>query len=136
MGAGMQVARRATLKDIATRLGLSVNTVSRALAGKDAVSERTRLLVQVEADRLGYVPNAMAQSLVGGSAMALGLVITNPSNPFYTTLISAIEQRSRRYGYTLVLMVTEENLDNEQRAATALLRWGVDGAIVVPVQQG
>src|SRR5438105_4551601 len=132
----MQVARRARLKDIAARLGLSVNTVSRALAGKDAVSEQTRALIQAEAERVGYVPNAMARSLAMGSAMALGLVITNPSNPFYTTLISAIERHGRRHGYSLVLMVSEESLDNEQRAAEALLRWGVDGAIVVPVQQG
>jgi LacI family transcriptional regulator len=132
----MTPARRATLKDIAATVGLSVNTVSRALAGKDAVSERTRAVIRAEADRLGYVPNAMARSLVVGSAMALGLVITNPSNPFYATLISAIEQRARQHGYSLVLMVSEENPDNEQRAVQALRRWGVDGAIVVPVQQG
>lgn len=132
----MHGARRATLKDIAAALGLSVNTVSRALAGKDAVSEQTRASIQAEADRLGYVPNAMARSLVVGSAMALGLVITNPSNPFYATLISAVEQAGRTHGYSLVLMVSEESVDDEQRATEALLRWGVDGAIVVPVQEG
>jgi LacI family transcriptional regulator len=125
-----------TLKDIAASLGLSANTVSRALAGKDAVSEETRARIRAEADRQGYVPNAMARSLVMGSAMAIGLVITNPSNPFYASLVSAIEHQCRRHGYSLVLMVTEENLENEQRSATSLLRWGVDGAIVVPVQQG
>lgn len=130
----MGSARRATLKDIATSLGLSVNTVSRALAGKDAVSEQTRARIRAEAERLGYVPNAMARSLVMGSAMALGLVITNPSNPFYARLVSTIEQRCRLHGYSLVLMVTEENIDTEERAATSLLRWGVDGAIAVPVQ--
>lgn len=130
------VTRRATLRDIAASLGLSVNTVSRALAGKDAVSARTRARIQAEADRLGYVPNAMARSLVMGSAMALGLVITNPSNPFYARLVSAVEQRCRLHGYSLVLIVTEENVDTEMRAATSLLRWGVDGAIAVPVQHG
>jgi LacI family transcriptional regulator len=134
MAISSQPGRRARLKDIAAALGLSVNTVSRALAGKDAVSEHTRTLIQAEADRLGYVPNAMARSLALGSAMALGLVITNPSNPFYTTLISSIERRARLLGYSLVLMVSEENLENEQRAAKSLLRWNVDGAIVVPVQ--
>lgn len=131
----MRRGRRVTLRDISTSLGLSVNTVSRALAGKDAVSERTRERVRAEARRLGYVPNAMARSLVVGSAMALGLVITNPSNPFYSALVSAIEQRCRLYGYSLILMVTEENMENEERAATSLLHWGLDGAIVVPVQQ-
>lgn len=95
-------------------LGLSVNTVSRALAGKDAVSEHTRALIRAEADRQGYVPNAMARSLAVGSAMALGLVITNPSNPFFATLISTVEQQGRAQGYSLVLLASEESLDVEQ----------------------
>lgn len=68
--------------------------------------------------------------------MALGLVITNPSNPFFATLISTVEQQGRAHGYSLVLLASEESLDVEQRAVDALLRWGVDGAIVVPVQRG
>jgi len=131
-----RTARRATLRDIAAALDLSVNTVSRALADKDAVSEETRALIRTEAERQGYVPNAMARSLVVGSAMVLGLVITTPSNPFFATLISTVEQHARARGYSLVLLATEESLDVERRAVDALLRWRVDGAIVVAVQQG
>ena len=126
--------RRVTLHDIATSVGLSVNTVSRALTDKGAVSDQTRTMIKAEADRLGYVPNTMARSLVLGSAMTIGLVITNPSNPFYARLISAIEQRGRAIGYSLLLMVSEENPTNERRAVESMMRWGVDGAVVVPVQ--
>ena len=129
-------ARRVTLKTVAESVGVSVNTASRALAGKDAVSEETRALVREEAERLGYVRNSMARSLVLGNAMTLGMVITHPANPFYATLISAVEEWSRAYGYSLLLMVTEENLGTEQNAAEELLRWGVDGAVVIPVQEG
>lgn len=132
----MTPRRRATLRDIAAALDLSVNTVSRALAGKDAVSAETRERVRAEAERLGYVPNTMARSLVQGNAMTLGLVITNPSNPFYTRLISAIEERGRVRGYALMLMVTEDSVDNERRVADELMRWGVDGVLAVPVQHG
>ncbi|REF34757.1 LacI family DNA-binding transcriptional regulator [Thermasporomyces composti] len=130
----MNPPRRVRLQDIADSLGLSVNTVSRALAGKSAVSERTRALIKAEAERLGYVPNSVARSLVLGSNMTIGVVITNPSNPFYARLISAIEQRSRALGYSLLLMVSEENEENERRAVETMMRWGVDGALVVPVQ--
>ncbi|MFI5695738.1 LacI family DNA-binding transcriptional regulator [Kribbella sp. NPDC051586] len=130
----MTEARRATLRDIATALGLSVNTVSRALGDKDSVSPKTRAAVQAEAARIGYVPNTLARSLVLGSAMTLGLVITNPSNPFYAQLISTIELRARAQGYSLLLLVTDESAENEQRATEALLRSAVDGAVVVPVQ--
>ncbi|NED98212.1 LacI family transcriptional regulator [Phytoactinopolyspora alkaliphila] len=125
---------RVTLRDIAVSLGVSVNTVSRALAGKDSVSAHTRALVRAEADRLGYVPNTLARSLVLGSAMTLGLVITNPSNPFYAQLISGIELRGRAQGYSLLLLVTDESVDNERLATDALLQSAVDGAIAVPVQ--
>ena len=130
----MTEARRATLRDIATALGLSVNTVSRALGDKDSVSPKTRAAVQAEAARIGYVPNTLARSLVLGSAMTLGLVITNPSNPFYAQLIRSIELRVRAQGYSLLLLVTDESAENEQRATEALLRSAVDGAVVVPVQ--
>lgn len=130
----MVESRRVTLKDIAKSLGVSVNTVSRALTGKDSVGEDTRARIKAEAERLGYVPNSMARSLVLGSAMTLGLVITNPSNPFYSQLISTIEQRGRVHGYSLMLLVTEESPEADRAAAETLLRWGVDGALVVPVQ--
>lgn len=131
----MAESRRATLKDIAKSLGVSVNTVSRALTGKDSVGEETRARIKAEAERLGYVPNPMARSLVLGSAMTIGLVITNPSNPFYARLISAIEHRGREAGYSLMLLLTEESPDGDRTAAQTLLRWGVDGALVVPAVQ-
>lgn len=45
---------RITLADIATELGLSKFAVSRALSGKDGVSDSTRALVVRTAERLGY----------------------------------------------------------------------------------
>ena len=132
----MSVGGRVTLKTIAESLGVSVKTVSRALAGKDSVGAELRARIRAEADRLGYVPNSMARSLVSGAAMTVGMVITHPANPFYALLISAVEERCRAAGYSLLLVVTEEDLETEREAAQALLRWGVDGAVVTPVQQG
>ena len=132
----MSPRRRATLRDIAESLDLSINTVSRALADKDGPGETTRQRIKAEAERLGYVPNTMARSLVAGNARTIGLVITNPANPFYARLISAIEERCRTYGYAVMLMVTEDRLSDELRATEELMRWGVDGVLGVPVQDG
>jgi LacI family transcriptional regulator len=129
------MSERVTLKHVAAELALSLNTVSRALAGKEAVSPETRKLIRETATRMGYVPNTMARSLVLGRAMTMGLVITNPSNPFYASLISAIESRCRDNGYSLLLLATEENPDNELQAIEQLRRWGVDAAMAVPVQR-
>jgi LacI family transcriptional regulator len=130
----MTGARRPTLRDIAEALGLSVNTVSRALAGKSDISARTRRLVEAEAQRIGYVPNTLARSLVLGSAMTLGLVITTPSNPFYAQLIHGVEVQGRKHGYSMLLLVTDESEEIEQGAVESLLRAAVDGVLAVPVQ--
>lgn len=124
---------RPSLKTIADNLGLGTNTVSRALRGGNRVSPATLDLVLAEARRIGYVPNSVAQALVqGGQTNQIGLVITNPSNPFYSELISAVERRCRQLGYSLHLMVTEENPENEDLAVDAMLRWQTRSVIVVP----
>lgn len=130
----MRGHRRASLKDIARNLGLSVNTVSRAMSGKDGVSAETRERVQAEAQRLAYVPNTFARSLVRGSSRMISLLIANPANPFYADVVHAIEERCRQLGYTLLLQITNETEEDERRAADSLLWSAADGALVVSTQ--
>lgn len=127
--------QRPRLRDIAASLGLSVNSVSRALTGKDNIGEETRARVRAEARRLGYVPNSLARSLVTGATMTLGFVLTNPSNPVYAELITTVEQRARRLGYSLLLATSQDALDTEINAVELLLQGRVDGVLMVPVQQ-
>src|SRR5277367_5148939 len=54
--------RRVTLRQIAQHTDLSTFSVSRALAGKDGISEETRLLVEQAAMRLGYSKPAPSAS--------------------------------------------------------------------------
>lgn len=126
--------RRVTLEDVAGTIGLSANTVSRALNGKSGVSEATRGRVRAAAERLGYVPNAHARSLVLGSRMMIGLVITNASNPFYADLVTEIEYHAAAAGYTVVLLISAESSERELTAADTVLRSGLDGVVIVPVQ--
>jgi len=63
-----------SLRYIAASLGLSVTTVSRALAGYSDVAEETRRRVRAEAERIGYVPNAIARRLQKGRTDAVGIV--------------------------------------------------------------
>ena len=126
--------KRPTLQDIAASLNVSVNTVSRALNNKSGVGRETRERIHAEAERIGYVPNAYARSLVLGSRMLIGLVITNASNPFYAGLISEVEKYASEAGYSVILLSSDESMEREEEAADGVLRSGIDGAIVVPVQ--
>ncbi|MDK9697843.1 MAG: LacI family transcriptional regulator [Siculibacillus sp.] len=83
-----------SLRYIAASLGLSVTTVSRALAGYSDVAEETRRRVKAEAERIGYVPNAIARRLQKGRTDAVGVVAPAGSDAIsdaylYTAIISA-----------------------------------------------
>lgn len=126
--------RRRTLQDVAGALGLTANTVSRALNDKPGVSDVTRALIKAEAERIGYVPNAHARSLVLGSRKSLGVIITELANPFFNDLVSEAEDQAIRAGYTLLLLLSDEDPEREQVAVETALRSGVDGILGVPVQ--
>lgn len=126
--------RRTTLGDLAAQLGLSVNTVSRALAGKDGVSERTRALVLDEARRAGYV--ATPEPATAGRVRSRTVAVTIPSatHLFSSELIGAIEAGARAAGYSLDVFTTEESEHQEQQIARRMIENDLAGAIVIPVQ--
>jgi LacI family transcriptional regulator len=126
--------RRHTLQDVARAVGLSVNTVSRALNDMPGVNPATRARIKAEADRIGYVPNVFARSLVLGSPKTIGVIVTDLTNPFFSDLVSEIESRATEAGYSVLLLISDESPEREQDAVSAALRAGVDGLIAAPVQ--
>lgn len=96
-----------SLSKLATSLGLSVTTVSRALGGYSDVAETTRRRVIEEAERIGYRPNAVARRLRGGRSDAVGIVLpTGPGQlgePFFLRLIAAIGPRLAQAGLDLIV---------------------------------
>ncbi|MGL3148927.1 LacI family DNA-binding transcriptional regulator [Microbacterium sp. A82] len=126
--------RRRTLQDVADALGLTANTVSRALNDKPGVSALTRSRIKVEAERIGYVPNVHARSLVLGSRRTIGVILTDLANPFFSDLMSEVEELAVKADYTLLLLLSAEDPEREQIAIETALRSGVDGILGVPVQ--
>ncbi|WP_284253118.1 LacI family DNA-binding transcriptional regulator [Pseudolysinimonas kribbensis] len=126
--------RRRTLQDVAEAVGLSANTVSRALNDMPGVSAATRARIKAEAERIGYVPNVHARSLVLGSPKTIGVVVTDIANPYFNDLVSEIEDQAFTAGYNLLLLLSDEDPERERLAIETALRAGVDGVIGVPVQ--
>ncbi len=122
------------LKELATRLGLSTTTVSRALNGYPEVNEETRERVMAAAKRHNYRPNARAIRLATGRAMAIGHVITVSSkheivNPVFADFIAGAGETYSRRGYDMLLSVVNDA--DEPRAYRELKSRGtVDGIIV------
>lgn len=67
--------RGKTLKELAKELDVSITTVSRALAGHEAIALKTRLRVAEAARKYGYVPNVAARQLVSGRSGFVGFIL-------------------------------------------------------------
>jgi LacI family transcriptional regulator len=122
------------LKELATKLGLSPTTVSRALNGYPEVNESTRARVMAAATRHNYSPNTRAIRLATGRALAVGHVIPIATrheivNPVFADFIAGAGETYSRSGYDMLLSVVSD--DDEDRTYRQLKsRGSVDGVIV------
>ena len=122
-----------SLKAIASVLGLSVTTVSRALNGYEDVAKHTRQRVEEEAQRRGYRPNVAARRLKTGRANAVGVVYPMSAPPLsdihFNKILLALDQRLSHYDIDLLLL-TDKPCDG-QRSLMRMLRSRVVDALIV-----
>lgn len=123
---------RITLKDVASELNLSINTVSRGLRDMPDISPATRKLVKETARRLGYQRNLAASQLRTNRSYILGIAVPDYGNPTMGKIIDCAEFVARMHGYTLMTGTTRETPEIEERTVGRLLEQGVDGLILVP----
>ncbi len=102
-----------TLKKIADTLGCSISTVSRALKYHPDISVKTREKVVELANTLEYEPNAFAVHLRTKNSNVIGLMVPVIANYFYESFITAIEEESRKNGYTLMILQSANDATTE-----------------------
>lgn len=121
-----------TIYDIADKANVSAMTVSRVINNTGRVSEKTRAKVKKVMQELNYVPNQMARSLVLQQSQTLFLLITDITNPFFTTLSRGAEDAARKHGYNLLFGNSDENLAKEAEYIDTILSSRVDGVLLAP----
>lgn len=120
----------ATIKDVATRAGVSVATVSRVLNEKGLVREETVRRVLDAARDLEYVPHGGARSLSMRRTSTVGVVLPDLHGEFFSEVIRGIDLAARARGYHL--LVSGSHSDWAEMTAMALaVRGRVDGLIVM-----
>ncbi len=123
---------RVTLADIAAATGFTINTVSRALKNKDDISRETCELIQSKAREMGYVRNYLASSLRSGRTKTLAMIAGSMMNPFYAILADLIQQEAARLGYSLLILCSRDDPDEELQAVEMALSRQVDGVLITP----
>ncbi len=107
-----------TIHDVANRLGLSIATVSRALAGHTDIALKTRQLVQQTAQEMGYTPNQAARQLRRKKADAIGYILPVEaerfSEPFYAEFLVGLGDETAVHPFDLLVSVSSQNKEVEQ----------------------
>mgnify|MGYP002381731020 CR=1 FL=1 len=100
------------------------------------ISKKTQALVLDTAARLNYTPNKFAKSLRTGKSYFIGLIVSDISNPFYSTIAKIVEASLFESGYNLMVCSTDENEEREKLLVEMMVnQQGVDGLIVSSVLQ-
>ncbi len=129
-----------TLKDIAKKLGLSVTTISRALAEYDDVAESTRQRVRQAAEEMGYYPNITARQLQKQRTDTLAFVVPTHgprfSDPFFSELLAGIGNEAGQAGFDLLVSTQAPNSEAEREAYRRIVHGRrADGVLVVRTRQ-
>ena len=121
-----------TLREVGARAGVSAITVSRALNNTGYVSPATRERIFAAIAELNYVPNSVASALRSNKTQLLALLLTDITNPFWTTLARGVEDAAMQAGYGVLLCNTDEDPAKEVQYLDLLLRRRIDGLLVAP----
>ncbi len=123
-----------TIHDVARVAGVASVTVSRVINNSGYVSPETRARVEKTIADLGYVPNRLAQGLRSKQTYTLGLVITDITNPFWTTVARGVEDATHAAGFNVILCNTDESEEKQDKYVRVLLQKQVDGFVIVPAR--
>lgn len=119
-----------TIKDIAREVGMSVSTVSRALAGDKNIRSETRDKVVEVAIRLGYRPNPVARNLKSGKSNTIGVIVPEMVTPFASEIVAGIQEIMYPAGIKVMIANSNEDYHNEASNFEMMERFMVDGIIV------
>lgn len=121
----------ATIRDVADRAGVSIQTVSNVMHGRSArVAEETNAKVLAAIAALGYRPNAAARHLRRAPVGVLALAIPDLLSPYFTEVGTLIVAEATAHGYTMLLDYTYRNREQELLAAAGLRPHLIDGLIL------
>jgi LacI family transcriptional regulator len=120
-----------TLREVAALAGVHPATASRAL------NAQTRCLVNADtvdrvrraADELGYRPNPIARSLKTSRSGSIGVVIPDITNPLFPPIVRGVEDVLTDYGYSALVVNTDNDADRESACVASLCGRKVDGLL-------
>lgn len=124
-----------TLKELAALLNISVSTVSKALNDSHEISDKTRERVKALAAELNYKPNRVAQQLKTNKTKTIGVILPTVTNPFFAEVLHGIEMAATNNDYDIIVCLSNETMNKEERSLELLSSGSVDGFIMAVARE-
>jgi LacI family transcriptional regulator len=121
---------KATLKQIAKELNVSVSTVSKALNDSPEISDQTKIKIKEYAKLKNYKPNVIGLNLKNRKTKTIGVIIPNILNSFFAKVFSGIEKVADEKGYNVIMCISNESMDKEAHTLEMLSNGTIDGFIL------
>ncbi|MDG5766139.1 LacI family DNA-binding transcriptional regulator [Balneolales bacterium ANBcel1] len=122
-----------TIYDIAKEAGVSIATVSRVFNNSSSVTAKTRDKVLAVAEKIGYHPRALAQSLARKKTGIITVIVPVISNYFFMEVLAGMQDKIADYDYDLQIFNVKMADDLLGQANDIMKRgWG-EGYIVISV---
>jgi LacI family transcriptional regulator len=126
--------KRTTIRDVARYAQVAPITVSRVVNNVGPISSETRQRVEAAIQELNYIPNTLAQSLRYQKTNMVALIVTDITNPFWTTIARGVEDACSEYQVNVIVCNTDEKKQKLDNYLHLLLQRQIDGLIVVPTE--
>ncbi len=126
--------KRSTIRDVARRAKVAPITVSRVVNNSGYISTETRQRVEAAIQELNYIPNTLAQSLRHQKTNMVALIVTDITNPFWTTVARGVEDVCNAHNVNVIFCNTDEQQQKLDNYVNLLMQRQIDGLIIVPTE--
>src|SRR2546423_9040838 len=128
--------KKTSLKDIAERVGVSTALVSYVLNNQKEgrISKTVAQKIRDTAKQLNYSTNQIAKSLKTNKTYTIGLIVSDISNPFSSSLARIIEDEAEKNNYTVIFGSSDESAERSWKLINVLLNRQVDGFIIASAE--
>lgn len=123
----------AQVRDVAALAKVSPATVSNALNHPAKVSPSTLARIQAAIDELGYIRNDAARQLRAGTNRAIGMIVLDIANPFFTDVARGVEDILLAEHRPLILGNSAQEPVRETNYLDLFEQQRMDGVLITPV---
>jgi LacI family transcriptional regulator len=131
---GCFMETKVSMRDIARELGVSIVAVSKALTGREGVSEALREKIKYKAKEMGYIYNSLPKSMLTGRKYQIGILIASHflgEFAFYWLVFMQLLESFKSTEYFALLEIVNEEAEKKCLLPALVRANKVDGLIVL-----